>query len=162
MNRRVKQAIVALRSVYDAGYALIDAHPENVIVDRRHGVKLIDFEFLHEYEQKPAKFEDCYDVRGCPADFAGSQPDGGAKCYARHWQPYIGLSLHSLLHDPLWLQHAKRAVYWIAASPRLLPRRLREVAVAAWNVVRRKPAHRPLPLPTTEPITQPAVRRPAA
>src|SRR5439155_11249962 len=42
-----KQAIAALRAVYDAGYALIDAHPENVIVDRQHGLKLIDFEFLY-------------------------------------------------------------------------------------------------------------------
>jgi len=130
-----KQAIAALRQVYDAGYALIDAHPENVIVDRQHGLKLIDFEFLHEYENKPTTFEQSYDIAGCPENFSGSQPDGGAKCYARHWRPYIGLSLHSLLHDPTWLQQTKRALYIVVSLPRLFPRRLRELALNAWHSI---------------------------
>ena len=28
-----KRAIDALRSLYDAGYAMLDAHPENLLVD---------------------------------------------------------------------------------------------------------------------------------
>src|SRR5207244_10196138 len=59
-----KEAIAALRAVYDAGYAVIDAHPENVILDRHHGLKLIDFEFLHRYDCKPATFEASYDIAG--------------------------------------------------------------------------------------------------
>ena len=120
-----RQAIDALRQVYEAGYALIDAHPENLVVDPEHGLKLIDFEFLYRYRQRPATFEASYDIAGCPDDFDGSIPDGGPKCYAQHWQPYIGLSLHSLLHDPPWLQQMKRAVYWLANLPRFGPRRLR-------------------------------------
>jgi hypothetical protein len=153
-----KEAIAALRQIYDAGYALIDAHPENVIVDREHGVKLIDFEFLHEYDQKPARFEQSFDVIGCPADFAGSQPDGGAKFYARHWQPYIGLSFESLLHDPTWLQHLKRAVYMLVSSPRMLPRRLREIARIGWRQLVRKPIHPKLPT-VPEPLEKVPVRR---
>ncbi len=157
-----KEAIAALRQVYDAGYALIDAHPENVIVDREHGVKLIDFEFLHQYDEKPTRFEESFDVIGCPADFSGSQPDGGAKSYARHWQPYIGLSLDSLLHDPPWLQHLKRAVYLLISSPRMVPRRLREVARVGWKRLLRKPIHPNFPTAPAPLDKQPVRRRVAA
>jgi len=128
-----KQALAALREVYEAGFALIDAHPENIIVDRNHGLKLIDFEFLYAYDDKPPSFEQAFDIAGCPADFDGSQPDGGAKCYAKHWQPYIGLSLHSLLHDPVWVQHVKRTLFVLISLPRLLPRRLRDLVMTAWH-----------------------------
>ncbi len=157
-----KEAIAALRQVYDAGYALIDAHPENVIVDREHGVKLIDFEFLHQYDEKPARFEQSFDIIGCPADFGGSQPDGGAKSYARHWQPYIGLSLDSLLNDPTWLQHLKRAVHLLICSPRMVPRRLREIARIGWKRLLGKPIHPGVPTVPAPLEKKPERRRIAA
>ncbi|HUT95066.1 MAG TPA: hypothetical protein VMY37_36765 [Thermoguttaceae bacterium] len=120
-----KQAIGVLREVYEAGFALIDAHVENVLIDRAEGLKLIDFEFCYRYPRKPASFEECYDVAGCPADFDGDLPHGGAMSYATGWQPFVGLSLRSLLHDPPWLQHAKRFGYYLAHLPRLLPKRIR-------------------------------------
>ncbi len=120
-----KEAVAALRKVYEAGYALIDAHVENVLVDRREGLKLIDFEFCHRYARRPPTFEHSYDIAGCPADFTGNLPDGGSSSYARGWQPYIGLGLKSLLNDPVWLQHLKRSVYYVAHLPRFLPRRVR-------------------------------------
>lgn len=155
-----RQAIDALRQVYEAGYALIDAHPENLVVDPEQGLKLIDFEFLYRYRQRPATFEASYDMAGCPSDFDGSVPEGGAKCYARHWQPYIGLSLHSLLHDPPWLQHVKRGLYWLARLPRLGPRRLR-----AWIERLRRVGNAALPRPTdAAPASDslPAIARAAA
>ncbi len=120
-----KQAIGVLRQVYEAGFALIDAHVENVLIDRAEGLKLIDFEFCYRYPHKPASFEESYDVAGCPADFDGDLPHGGAMSYATGWQPFVGLSLPSLLHDPLWLQHVKRFGYYLAHLPRLLPKRIR-------------------------------------
>lgn len=153
-----KQAIAALRQVYEAGYALIDAHPENVIVDRQHGLKLIDFEFLYQYDRLPASFEQSFDIVGCPADFPGSQPDGGAKSYAKHWQPYIGLSLHSLLHDPIWLQHAKRSVYFIISLPWRLPRRLRDAAIHIWHTLTHDRVE-PLVPSTTEPAPEHSVAK---
>lgn len=150
-----REAINALRQVYEAGYALIDAHPENVIVDRRYGLKLIDFEFLYQYEKKPATFEQAFDIAGCPADFSGSQPDGGAKSYEKHWQPYVGLSLHSLLHDPEWLQHVKRSAYMLISLPWRLPRRVREMVIAAWHSLKRDRAEPPT-FPTLEPKAKPS------
>ena len=132
-----KQAIAALRKVYEAGYALIDAHVENVLVDRREGLRLIDFEFCHRYESKPATFEESYDIAGCPADFAGKLPDGGASSYAKGWRPYVGLELRSLLEDPTWLQHMKRLAYYLAHLPRFLPRRVRHYYRCCRDAVRR-------------------------
>jgi hypothetical protein len=120
-----KQAIAALRKVYGAGYALIDASIDNLLVDRTEGLKLIDFEFAHRYEHKPATFEASYDMAGPPRDFAGDQPIQGGNSYDRNWRPYIGLSLHSLLHDPTWLQHVKRTVYYALHAHRFVPRLLR-------------------------------------
>ena len=119
------QAIVALRQVYEAGYALVDASIDNVLIDRREGLKLIDFEFLHRYEQRPSSFAESYDIAGCPRDFSGDLPAGGSKNYRTHWQPYIGLSLDSLLNDPAWLQTIKRTVYVAVRPYRYWPRRMR-------------------------------------
>ena len=59
----------AIRQVYDAGYALIDCHPGNLVVDKMEGVMLIDFEYLYKYATKPESFEQCYDIAGCPLGF---------------------------------------------------------------------------------------------
>ncbi len=119
------EAVLALRRVYEAGYALIDASIDNVLIDRREGLKLIDFEFLYRYETQPESFAKSYDIAGTPVDFDGPVPTGGAKNYRRNWMPYTGLTLDSLLHDPRWLQHVKRAVYVALRPHRYLPRRVR-------------------------------------
>ena len=120
-----RQAIGALRKVYDAGYALIDASIDNILVDRTEGLKLIDFEFAHRYEHQPATFEAAFDIAGPPPDFQGDQPIQGGNSYDRNWRPYVGLSLHSLLHDPTWLQHVKRTAYYALHAHRFVPRLLR-------------------------------------
>lgn len=131
-----RQAIDTLRKVYAAGYALMDAHVGNIVVDRHEGLKLIDLEFLHRYTEQPASFDESYDIAGCPAGFAGDLPEEGCKTYATAWQPVIGLSLESLCHDPTWLQHVKRLGYRIVHQPRLLAARWRgwrHAVRAAWN-----------------------------
>lgn len=120
-----KQAMAALRKVHDAGFALLDAGIDNVVVDRHEGLKLIDFEFLHRYEQPQPAFDEGFDIAGCPDQFDGDLPSGGGKNYRQHWQPYVGLSLQSLLRDPVFLQHAKRCAYVLTHVHRFLPRRIR-------------------------------------
>jgi len=117
-----KEAVGALREIYEAGYALIDASIDNLLVDRDEGLKLFDFEFSHRYELPPDRFEQSYDIVSCPASFRGDLPIQGCNSYDRNWLPYIGLSLHSLLRDPPWLQQAKRAAYFVAHAHRFLPR----------------------------------------
>ncbi len=132
-----RQAIDALRKVYDNGYAQIDASIDNILVDRQEGLKLIDFEFSHRYEQQPATFEQSYDIQGCPPDYQDDLPRGGAKNYDKNWRPYIGLSFRSLQRDPRWMQHAKRSAYFLSHPHRFLPRLARFYALQAMAVLRR-------------------------
>ena len=117
----VVEAINALRFFYDNGYFLFDAHPTNLIYDKKAGLKLIDFEFIYPYEKIPNSFEESYDIVGAPHDFKGDQPIINAetirKTYTRCWYPYIGLSLKSLLYDPLWLKHLKRLWFVVHTRP---------------------------------------------
>jgi hypothetical protein len=133
-----RAAIAALRHVYEAGYALVDASIDNIVVDRREGLKLIDFEFLHRYHRRPESFRLSYDIAGCPENFADDLPAGGGKNYRTHWMPYTGLSLDSLLNDPPWLQHAKRTLYVAIRPYRYLPRRIRHVYRLAAATARRR------------------------
>jgi len=116
-----KTAIKTLQFFYNKGYFIFDAHPTNVLVDKKEGVKLIDFEFVYPYEIKPKSFEESYDIIGAPDDFVSDQPVMHTKVlrktYARCWQPYTGLSLKSLLSDPVWVQHVKRFVYSFVLLP---------------------------------------------
>jgi hypothetical protein len=127
-----REAIDALRGIYEAGYALLDASVDNLLVDRAEGLKLIDFEFCHKYEILPERFEECWDVVGHPAEFAGDLPIQGSNTYTKNWRPYTGLSLESLLHDPAWLQHLKRAAFYTLRAHRYLPRRIRH----SWRALR--------------------------
>ena len=64
--RVAREAIAALRFVWEQGYALLDARPDNLLVDRNGQVYLIDLEFLHRYETRPASFDESYDIAGVP------------------------------------------------------------------------------------------------
>ena len=113
-----KQALQTLQFFYDRGYAVIDFQPANIIVDRQTGLKILDFEFLYQYTNKPQSFEKCYELAGLPDDFAGDKPDlKMAMSYETRWQPYVGLSLKSLLNDPVWLQQLKRLHYGVTHLP---------------------------------------------
>lgn len=122
-----KAAVAALREVYEAGFAIVDASIDNLLVDRQEGLKLFDFEFSHRYATKPQRFEEAYDVVGCPADYAGPLPIQGSNSYEQNWKPYVGLSLESLLYDSPAQQAAKRALYVTLHAYRYLPRRARSI-----------------------------------
>ena len=80
---------------------------------------------MHKYDEQPATFAASYDIVGCPTGFAGDLPAGGAKNYRRNWLPYTGLSLDSLLNDPVWIQNVKRTIYVALRPHRYWPRRAR-------------------------------------
>ncbi len=106
-----KASVRTAQELYRAGYFLLDFQPSNILVDRHHGLKVIDLEFLHRYEAVPDSFEQDFTLNGLPAEFTGDLPLGKCRTYATHWQPYVGLSLHSLLNDPVPVQHLKRLRY---------------------------------------------------
>jgi hypothetical protein len=106
----VREALAVLRHLYDLGYAVIDCRPHNILVDRYEGLKVIDFEFLHRYEDRPASFAASYDLAGIPAGFNGDLPVLlRAPGWEQRWQPWAGLTLDQALRAPGWLQHLLRA-----------------------------------------------------
>lgn len=148
-----KQAVEALHDIYDAGFALVDASIDNLLVDRREGLKLFDFEFSHQYDRRPKTFEESYDVAGCPSGFEGDLPIQGSNSYERNWQPYIGLSLNSLLYDSPRQQRVKRALYFATHAHRFLPRRARGFIRAATSSdasIARPAAAEPVSMPQSK------------
>ncbi len=111
-----KQLMDILLFFYESGYSLIDFSPQNIIIDRKEGLKVIDFEFLYRYTILPESFEGSYELSGFPNEFDEDFPISSTgtalrKTYKSHWQPFIGLKLEELLYDPWWLQYAKRLFY---------------------------------------------------
>lgn len=101
----VKQSMEILYFFYELGYALIDFHPKNLLLDRQEGLKIIDFEFLYRYKIKPKSFEQSYDIVGIPPEFDGDLPVRSLdnqklkknRNYKNDWQHYTGLYIHELL-----------------------------------------------------------------
>ena len=131
--RHVHQMVRILRQVHEHGADLIDAKPQNFILDPDEGLKVIDLEFYYRYGAAKPAFEENYSFTGAPIGFEGDIPYGEVS-YDLRWRPFVGLSLESLLHDPVWLQHLKRTWHrfgMVLRLPirlaRLLRRRVREL-----------------------------------
>jgi hypothetical protein len=110
-----------MRYLYSRGYFWGDANPNNLRLDDNGNIKLIDYEFLQEYRERPATFSESYDLVLLPLDFQYDLPglrlrkDGGG--YSDLWKPYTGLDLDDVLHASRWKQHLKRAWYRVSLLP---------------------------------------------
>jgi len=71
------------------------APPRSALIDRTGALRLVGFDDVRRLaEPLPPERSACV----------------ASQRYAALWYPHTGLGLHSLLHDPPWLQAAKRAV----------------------------------------------------
>ena len=114
--RHVRQLVRFLRHVMAAGYDPIDLTPANNVMLTADGMKLVDFEYAW-HAGRPVRPEESCCLGGIPEPFAGETPpfvDYLRAPYATQWYPCIGLDLHSLLHDPAWLQAIKRSLAYPA------------------------------------------------
>ncbi len=111
--RVVRRVFAALRCFYEHGYEILDVHPENILVDKAHGVTIIDLEFAYPGAADPnVPFEESQTVLGPLPDFEhGLNYHGRRYYYDVHWELAAGLPPRSLIHDPLWLQYLKRIVF---------------------------------------------------
>lgn len=76
LKRKHKQEIFSINEFfYNKGYALIDFHPGNILLTSE-GLRVIDFEFLYQYEQRPPSVSDSFDLNGFPEDFSEDKPYG--------------------------------------------------------------------------------------
>jgi len=89
--RIARAGLDILRFFYEKGYAVIDFHPRNIIVDKKEGIKAIDFEYLYKYKTVPPSFNQSYDLAGVPEDFDGDRVPGARPdvTYEKFWKPYI-------------------------------------------------------------------------
>ncbi|EPX84973.1 hypothetical protein Salmuc_00570 [Salipiger mucosus DSM 16094] len=101
------------RLVTSRGWDPIDLTPrDNVLIEAGTGaLRCIDFEFATRGTE-PVPVDQAAFLCGLAPDApAADMFDAGMRQdpYPGKWRPFTGLSRHSLLHDPAWMQHLKRA-----------------------------------------------------
>jgi len=106
--RAARGMVDVLRRVHAQGFDLIDAKPQNFLLDQ-NGLRLVDLEFLHGYDGEPPPFAELYGFVGVPPDFDGDRPFVDDLSYDLRWRPYVGLSKEALLGGSVWEQNLRRA-----------------------------------------------------
>lgn len=113
--RVVREMVEVLRSVHAQGFDLVDARPQNFLVDPRKGMKVLDFEFLHRYGADRPDFVDSYCFTGLPAGWTGDVPVGRLD-YDEQWRWRTGMSRHVLVAGPRWRQHLERLLFRLSPT----------------------------------------------
>jgi hypothetical protein len=111
--KKIRQIIAALRQLYDAGYAVIDAHAGNCIFDADDKLWMIDFEFLYRYTERPKSFWQSFDMAGIPANFAGATPPGSPPYLTRPWLESFGAPPQAIDNDTVVSISLRRLAYWV-------------------------------------------------
>jgi len=115
----LKICLSILRKVYDKGYSLLDFRPSNFLIDNKKNMYMIDFEFLHKYDNKPPFFE-CFDLVGLPKNFNLMNvpfivvPEGKYQ-YDVLWGGRTGIYYNELLkldHFSTHLKSISRRIKW--------------------------------------------------
>ncbi|QJW35978.1 hypothetical protein [Cellulosimicrobium protaetiae] len=92
----LRQMVVVLRRLHELGYDLVDAKPQNFVVDRALGLRIVDFEFMYRYEGDPPPLERSATFVDVAPGFAPDRPVGDMS-YDKRWLPYTGMPLAVLL-----------------------------------------------------------------
>jgi hypothetical protein len=113
--RRVAIRVLGfLERLYNRGYAVLDAHPGNFLIDAGGHLRYFDYEFLHQYaeHEMPADFAHSWDIIGPPREAEVDRPLGGCPTWETHWKRYVQLNFREIRTDSLPAQHAKRQLRW--------------------------------------------------
>lgn len=119
--KTVRQLSDFVHMTVSRGWDPLDLTPgNNIMIDRKTGnLRAIDFEFAHRWSA-PVEPEAAYFLSGVPDSSTVARPLNNAMeldPYPSKWRPFTGLSKHSFLGDPAWLQRVKRAAlhpFWLA------------------------------------------------
>jgi hypothetical protein len=126
--RQVRQVADLLRYLFSRGYDPVDFTPYNLLIDDSGRVKAIDFEFVH-HTAAPVDPEHSACLAGIRDGFEGDWPAlnmwSHQEPYRNYWYGSTGLSLHSFLYDPAWLQAIKRAINYPTYMTRKAAKRSR-------------------------------------
>ncbi|MFN3744216.1 MAG: hypothetical protein ACK4TL_05870 [Hyphomicrobiaceae bacterium] len=100
----LRKALLSAKAFFDHGFVLRDFRPHNLIIESGHRIKIVDYEDAFER-----------DLDASTAHVGGFEilsPDE----FDLYWGRVAGLSLHSLMNDPLWLLYLKRWTFGYAWS----------------------------------------------
>jgi len=103
----VRGMVAAVAELRALGYDVIDAKPHNFVLDPRHGLKMLDFEFAHRHAGPAPPLAQSWALIGPPADFEGDRPVGNLS-YDFRWRPLTGMSPDDLVGASVWVQHGRR------------------------------------------------------
>ncbi|WP_336728070.1 hypothetical protein [Cellulosimicrobium cellulans] len=130
----VRDMVEVLRELHGLGYDLVDAKPGNFVLDPAHGLKVVDFEFLHRYDDAMPPFARAVGLVGPGPEFPGDVPVGEMGYDAR-WLAATGLPLDVLVDGSVVAQHLARTRYRLrlltvlpGSPPRRVARRARATA----------------------------------
>lgn len=82
-----------LELFYKCKVAHLDFHPGNIMLSDEGKVRVVDFEFLHVYDNYPKNLLESYDIVGVPRSFKGDLPRGTkipGITYNNTWRSIIG------------------------------------------------------------------------
>jgi len=94
------QIVKVIYSFYQEGYALLDFNTGSILITEDGDLKIIDFEHLYKYDNKPDKFQESYDIKGYPKNIITDLPERFSKrTYKNAWQPILGRKLEDILAE---------------------------------------------------------------
>ena len=98
LKKNIKTIASFIFFLYEEGYAHLDFHPNNVLYSPIEGIKVIDFEFLYRYKEKPSSVINAYDIVGVPLNFEGDLPVGySIDLNTRLWEKACGYHLSEIV-----------------------------------------------------------------
>lgn len=107
----LRRMVDVLGDLHALGYELIDAKPDNFVLDPRRGLKVLDLEFVHRANPDGSRpLARSMSFVAPPATFAGDVPVGELS-YERRWLPRTGMPLEVLLTGSPFMQHAHRTAH---------------------------------------------------
>lgn len=112
----VDAMVGAIRAFFERGYSIVDCHPGHFLLDPTAGLKIIDFEFLHEYRERPRRFEECYEFAGAPEwlderDVPVPRWFYESSPFDYCWRPHVGLDVEVMLSSSDKVRRLRRAAF---------------------------------------------------
>jgi hypothetical protein len=108
----LRQMVRVLGDIHDAGYELVDARPDNFVLDPVEGLKILDFEFIRPLSPSEARpLRESAAFVGISRGEADGDVPVGRTDYETNWHSRTGMELDVLLTGTTPAQQVSRAAY---------------------------------------------------
>lgn len=121
----VRKMVTALREVYERGFDLVDAKPDNFLCDVDGQLYLVDLEFAYRMANNERSFIDGPAFR-TPTPGVYEDIPVGDSSYVIRWLPRVGMPAHVMAGSGVIVQHLHRLgyrAYRASIAPGSRPRR---------------------------------------